>query len=172
MSRTFRDLLKFSAPAIASAALLAGCGSGSNGSADLNQGGSVVSPPPPVTVTESFNFASPYDFFVVGTPPIHARFSDGQASGNGAWVIPAGQTGLVDFGTPADAVKFSTQDNFTAAAAAAAAVASKTLDLPRSAQKVDPPFDVPLYIRGSVRGDWTVQPDNQLQEIADNILAK
>ena len=120
MSRSFRDLLKFSVPVLLAAALLSGCGSGSNGSADLGQGPSVESPPPPVTVTETFNFSSPNSFFVVGTPPIHARFSAGQASGNGAWVIPSGQTGVVDFGTPADAVKFSTQDNFTAAAATAA----------------------------------------------------
>jgi len=47
MSRSFRDLMKFSVPALLSAALLAGCGSGSNGSADLDDGGSVASPPPP-----------------------------------------------------------------------------------------------------------------------------
>jgi hypothetical protein len=44
MSRSFRDLLKFSAPVLLSAALLSGCGSGSSGSADLDQGPSVVSP--------------------------------------------------------------------------------------------------------------------------------
>ena len=78
MSRSFRDLLKFSVPVLLSAALLSGCGSGSSGSADLGQGPSVESPPPPVTVTETFNFEAPYDFFVVGTPPIHARFSGGR----------------------------------------------------------------------------------------------
>ena len=75
MSRSFRDLLKFSVPVLLSAALLSGCGSGSSGSADLGQGPSVESPPPPVTVTETFNFEAPNSFFVVGTPPTHARSS-------------------------------------------------------------------------------------------------
>ena len=169
MSRSFRDLLKFSVPVLLSAALLSGCGSGSSGSADLGQGPSVESPPPPVTVTETFNFEALNDFFVVGTPPIHARFSGGQASGNGAWIVPSGQTAVVDFGTPADAVKFSTQDNFTAAAATLAAAEKTTLPRgPREA--VDAPFTVPMYVRGSVRGDWAVLPENQMQEVADNVL--
>ena len=169
MSRSFRDLLKFSVPVLLSAALLSGCGSGSSGSADLGQGPSVESPPPPVTVTETFSFEAPNDFFVVGTPPIHARFSDGQASGNGAWIVPSGQTAVVDFGTPADAVKFSTQDNFTAAAATLAA--SEKATLPRAPrQAVDAPFTVPMYVRGSVRGDWAALPENQLQEVSDNVL--
>ena len=117
MSRTFRGLLKFPVPALLAVALLSGCGGGGSGSADLDEGGSVPTPPPAVTATETFNFEAPADFFVSGTPPTHARFSGGVASGNGAWVIPSGETGVVDFGTPADAVKFSTQDNFTAAAA-------------------------------------------------------
>jgi pullulanase len=170
MSRSFRDLLKLSVPTLLSAALLSGCGGGSSGSADLDQGGSVTSPPPPVTVTESFNFKATADYFVVGSPPIHARFSGGQALGNGAWIIPSGQTGVVDFGTPADAVKFSSQDNYTAAAPAAAAAAQKTTLLPRASSKVDAPFDTSMFVRGSVQGDWAALPENQLQEISDNVL--
>ena len=167
MSRSFRDLLKFSVPVLLSAALLSGCGSGSSGSADLGQGPSVESPPPPVTVTETFNFEAPYDFFVVGTPPVHARFSGGQASGNGAWIVPSGQTAVVDFGTPADAVKFSTKDSYTAATASAA---QKTT-LPRAPQQaVDAPFDTAMYVRGSIAGDWAVLPEHQLQEVSANIL--
>jgi len=172
MSRSFRDLMKLSVPALLSAALLSGCGSGSNGSADLKDGGSVTSPPPPVTVTETFNFKSTADYFVVGTPPTHARFSGGQAKGNGAWIIPAGKTGVVDFGTPADAVKFSTKDSYTAAAAAGTgAGAQKATVLPRGSQKVDAPFDVAMYVRGSIRGDWAVLAENQLTEVSDNVLA-
>ncbi len=172
MSRSFRDLLKFSAPVLFSAALLSGCGSGSNGAADLGQGPSVTSPPPPVTVTETFDFVSTTDFFVVGTPPIHARFSGGRATdaGSGAWIIPSGRTGVVDFGTPADAVKFSTQDNFTASASSGAGAQKGTL-LPSGSRKVDAPFDTAMYVRGSVRGDWAVLPENQLQEVSDNVLA-
>jgi hypothetical protein len=165
MSRSFRDLLKFSAPALLSAAMLSGCGSGSSGSANLDQGPSVVSPPPPVTVTETFNFTATADYFVVGTPPIHARFAGGEAQGNGAWIIRSGQTGVVDFGTPADAVKFSTKDNYTAAVAAAGAGAQKGTLLPRGSQKVDAPFDTALYIRGSIRDDWAQPPpENQLRK--------
>jgi pullulanase-type alpha-1,6-glucosidase len=174
MSRSFRDLMKFSVPALLSAALLAGCGSGSNGSADLDDGGSVTPPPPPVTVTETFNFLSTSACcFVVGTEPIHARFAGGEAKNTGAWIIPAGRTASVDFGTPADAVKFSTKDNYTAAAAAAGtgAGAEKATVLPRGSQKVDAPFDTAMYIRGSVRGDWAVLPENQLTEVSDNVLA-
>jgi pullulanase len=170
MSRSFRDLLKFSVPVLLAAALLSGCGSGSSGSADLGQGPSVESPPPPVTVTETFNFSSPNSFFVVGTPPTHARFAAGVASGNGAWVIPSGQTGVVDFGTPADAIKFSTQDNFTTAAAIA--VGAQKTTLPRAPQQaVDAPFDTAMYIRGNIAGDWAVLPEHQLQEVSPNILA-
>jgi hypothetical protein len=171
MSRSFRDLFTYSVPVLLSAALLSGCGSGSSGSADLGQGPSVESPPPPVTVTETFDFSSPNSFFVVGTPPIHARFSAGQASGNGAWIVPSGQTAVVDFGTPADAVKFSTQDNFTAAASAIAAAAEKAT-LPRAPQQaVDAPFDTAMYVRGNIAGDWAVLPEHQLQEVSPNILA-
>jgi len=170
MSRSFRDLLKFSVPVLLSAALLSGCGSGSSGSADLGQGPSVESPPPPVTVTETFNFEAPNSFFVVGTPPTHARFSNGLAEDNGAWIIPSGQTGVVEFGTPADAVKFSSKDNYSATAVAGAGAQKPTL-LPRGSQKVDPPFDTAMYVRGSIAGDWAVLPENQLQEVSDNVLA-
>jgi pullulanase len=171
MSRSFRDVLKFSVPTFLCAALLSGCGSGSSGSADLQQGGSVTSPPPPVTVTETFNFTSTTCCFVVGTAPIHARFSGGEAKGTGAWIIPAGQTAAVYFGTPADAVKFSTKDNYTATAAGTGAGTEKATVLPRGSQKVDAPFDTSMYIRGSVRGDWAVLPENQLTEVSDNVLA-
>ena len=172
MSRSFRDLMKLSVPALLSAALLAGCGSGSSGSSDLDDGGSVASPPPPVTVTETFNFLSTSACcFVVGTEPIHARFAGGEAKDTGAWIIPAGRTASVDFGTPADAVKFSTKDNYTAAAAGTGTGAEKATVLPRGSQKVDAPFDTAMYIRGSVRGDWAVLPENQLSEVSDNVLA-
>jgi len=169
MSRSLVSLFKLSAPVLLSAALLSGCGSGGNGAADLGEGGSVPTSPPPVTVTETFDFTAPSSYFVVGTPPIHARFSNGVAGGNGAWIIPEGQTAVIDFGTPADAVKFSTKDAYTAAAAAAGAAAEKS-KLPGSSQKVDPPFDTAMYVRGSVRGDWAVLAENQLAEVADNIL--
>ena len=170
MSRSFRDLLKFSVPVLLSAALLSGCGSGSSGSADLGQGPSVESSPPPVTVTETFNFTASLCCFQVGTPPIHALFRDGEARGTGAWIIPAGRTASVDFGTPADAVRFSTKDNYTVAAASTSG-ASKQTFLPSGAQKVDAPFDTAMYVRGSVRGDWAVLPENQLTEVSDNVLA-
>jgi hypothetical protein len=106
MSRSFRDVLKFSVPTFLAAALLAGCGSGGGGSADLDQGGSVPQPPPAVTVTDSFDFKSATDWFVSGTAPTHARFSGGTATDTGAgyWIIPSGKTGVVEFGTPADVV--------------------------------------------------------------------
>jgi len=170
MSRSFRDLMKLSVPALLSAALLSGCGSGSSGVADLDKGGSVTSPPPPVTVTETFNFSASLCCFQVGTPPIHALFRGGEAKGTGAWIIPAGRTASVDFGTPADAVKFSTIDNYTPTSGSGAG-AEKTALLPRGSQKVDPPFDTAMYVRGSVRGDWAVLPENQLQEVSDNKLA-
>ena len=169
MSRSFRDVLKFSVPTFLCAVLLSGCGSGGSGSADLDEGGSVTSPPPPVTVTETFNFKSVDSYFVVGTPPIHARFSGGTASGNGAWVIPAGETAVIDFGTPADTVKFSTQDNFTATAASSA---QKPGAAPGAAQKVDPPFDIGMYVRGTVNDSWAQPPpsSNKMKEVADNVL--
>ena len=117
MSRSFRDLLKFSAPVLLSAALLSGCGSGSSGSADLRRVPSVESASPPVTVTETFDFSAPNGVFVVGTPPVHARFSGGVAENNGAWIVKSGTTAVIDFATPADTVEFSTQDIYTAAAA-------------------------------------------------------
>ncbi len=171
MSRSLCNLLKFSAPILLASALLSGCGSGSSGSADLNSGGSVQGPPPPVTVTESFDFKAPGDFFVVGTPPINARFQGGLANGNGAWIVPSKRTAVVDFATPADAVKFSTQDNYKAKSASAAGAAQKTDPLARAMEKVDAPFTVPMYVRGSVRDDWAATAQNQLAEVSDNVLA-
>ena len=81
MSRSFHQFLKLSLPVVLASALLSGCGSGSSGSADLNQGGSVQQPPPPVSSTETFDFASATTWFVSGTPPTHVRFSGGKAAG-------------------------------------------------------------------------------------------
>jgi len=168
--RSFNEMARVTSLVALAGFALAGCGSGGSGSADLGQGPTVPTPPPPVTVTETFDFLAPAGDFVVGTPPTHARFSGGVASGNGAWIVPKGKTAVVDFGTPADAVKFSTKDAYTAAAAAAAAAAEK-IKLPSASQKVDPPFDVAMYVRGQVRGDWAVLPENQLLEVSDNVLA-
>ena len=174
MSRSFRDVLKFSVPTFLCAAMLSGCGSGSSGSADLNQGGSVQQPPPPVTVTETFDFRSETDWFVSGTPPTHARFSGGTATdvGAGAWIIKAGETGVVDFGTPADTVKFSTADDFDPTASAGTG-AQKTGTSVGAARKMDPPFDVPMFVRGTINDSWANPPpaSNKMEEIEDNVLA-
>jgi len=183
MSRSFRDLLKFSAPLFCSAALLSGCGSGSSGSADLDEGGSTNGPPPPVTKTESFDFKSPVDWFVSGTPPTHARFSGGQATDTGAgfWIIPSGKTGVIDFGTPADAVKFTTQDDFTPTAAAGAPAQKTGVGANIGSEKVDAPFcgaapcdtgSYLVYVRGlGVKKDWDqTPPSRQFKEVADNVL--
>jgi pullulanase len=166
--RAFRRPFRFSAPLLLASFVLAGCGSGGGGSADLDEGGSVGTPPPPATVTDTFDFAAPDGTFVLGTPPIHARFTGGVATGDGVWVIDEGQTGVVDFGTPADGVKFTTQDAYTAAAV----LAARKSALP-GAQAVSPPFDVPLYIRGTVNDDWAAAPpeSNRLVEVSDNVLA-
>ena len=170
MSRpSFRSLLKFSAPLVLASFVLAGCGSGGGGSADLDEGGSVPAPPPPVTVTDSFNFSAPDGTFVLGTPPIHARFLGGTAAGNGVWVVNEGQTAVVDFGTPADAVKFSTQDAYTAGTVL---TASKST-MPRGQSKINAPFDKGMYIRGTVNDSWADPPpeSNRMTEVADNVLA-
>src|SRR5512141_342180 len=119
MSRPFYSRLKWSIPFITAAFALTGCGSGSRGTADLNGAGSggSVTVEKPVTVTTTFDFSAPLSYFVVGTPPIHARFLGGVAANNGAWIIKKGTTGTVYFGTPADAVKFSAKDNYTTAGA-------------------------------------------------------
>jgi pullulanase len=170
MSRSIAQLLKILAPALLASTVLSGCGSGSSGSADLDKGPGVPTDPPPVTVTETFDFTATGDYFVLGTPPIHARFSGGEANGNGAWIVPSGKTAVIDFGTPADAVKFATRDNYSAAAAAAGASRKTTL-LAGVAAKVDAPFDIPMYVRGSVRGDWAALPENLMSEESDNVLA-
>jgi len=173
MSRSFRDLLKLSVPVLLSAALLSGCGSGSSGSADLDQGGSVPTPPPAVSATETFDFNSETDWFVSGTPPTHARFSGGTATdaGAGSWIIKPGQTGVVDFGTPADVVKFSTQDDFNPSASAGAG-AQKTGGR-AGRQAVRFPWDTPMFLRGSMN-EWLdsgVTAQWQLVEVADNVKA-
>ena len=167
MSRSFRDLLKFSAPALLSAALLSGCGDGSSGSADLGQGPSVESPPPPVTVTETFDFSAPNGVFVVGTPPVHARFSGGVAENNGAWIVKSGTTAVIDFATPADTVEFSTQDSYTPTAAAQNALAGE----PPVAQAITNKFSVPMFFRG-IGADWTAVPARRFRPHTcdDNVL--
>ena len=170
MLRPLHDTLKFSLPVWMAAALLAGCGSGSSGSADVDEGGSTAADAPLKTVSSTFDFKATNSYFVVGDPPTHARFSGGVANGNGAWVIPSGQTGVIDFATPADTVTFSTHDNFTAAAAASSN-AHKTALGRVGPQAVSPPFDVPLYVRGSVRDDWAASPQNKLTEATDNVLS-
>jgi pullulanase len=163
----YRDLIKFSAPLVLSSLLLAGCGSGSSGSADLDGGGGTTPPPPaPVSKVEEFDFKMATDWFVSGTPPIHAQFVGGATTdnGNGAWIIPSGKTGVIYFGTPADAVKFGTQDDFDAAVDVAAAKSNAT-----GSNKVDPPFDVEIFVRGTELG-WTARPDNKFVEVADNVL--
>ncbi|HEX6571294.1 MAG TPA: pullulanase-type alpha-1,6-glucosidase, partial [Steroidobacteraceae bacterium] len=158
--------MKFSAPLVLSSLMLAGCGSGGGGSADLDEGGKTNEPPAPVGNTEQFDFTMVTDWFVSGTPPTHAQFVGGTTTDTktGAWIIPAGKTGVVYFGTPADAVKFSTQDDFDAAVDVPAAKTSKP-----GSSKVDPPFDVELFVRGTELG-WTVRPDAKLVEVADDVL--
>jgi pullulanase len=175
MSRSFRDVLKFSVPTFLAAALLAGCGSGGGGSADLDQGGSVAQPPPAVKVTESFDFKSATDWFVSGTAPTHARFSGGTATDTGAgyWIIPSGKTGVVEFGTPADVVKFSTQDKFTPTAAAEGGAQKTGASGQVGLQAVKAPYNTAMYLRGSMNGwlDGGVTPQWELVEVAENVKA-
>jgi len=175
MSRSFRDLLKLSVPVLLSAALLSGCGNGSSGSANLDQGGSVPTPPPAVSATETFDFNSETDWFVSGTPPTHARFSGGTATdaGAGSWIIKPGQTGVVDFGTPTDVVKFSTQDDFSPSASAGAGVQKTGSGGRAGRQAVRFPWDTPMYLRGSMNAwlDAGVSAQWQLVEVAENVKA-
>jgi pullulanase len=162
--RSFNEMARVTSLVALAGFALAGCGSGSSGSADVGGGGSVPLDPP-VTVSDSFDFRSDLDYFVLGTPPIHARFLDGVARDNGAWIIEAGQTGVIDFGTPADAIEFSTQDEFTPPPAAA-----MSKSLPRvSPQAVSPPFDAGAFVRGTELG-WDAVPAQQLAEVATNVL--
>ncbi|HET9693138.1 MAG TPA: hypothetical protein VFP48_02045, partial [Steroidobacteraceae bacterium] len=171
MSRpSFRSLLTFSAPLVLASFVLAGCGSGSGGSADLDEGGSTTTPPPAVSNVEEFDFKMVTDWFVSGTSPTHAQFVGGSTTdtNSGAWIIPSGKTGVVYFGSPADSVKFSTMDDFDAAVDIPAAAAKTSRP---SSSKVDPPFDVGLYVRGfpGLIG-FPVNPAAQLVEVADNVL--
>jgi pullulanase-type alpha-1,6-glucosidase len=165
MERSFMGMARIGSLVALAGLALAGCGSGSGGSADLDQGGSVVAEAP-VTVTDSFNFRAPLDYFVLGTPPIHARFLGGVARNNGAWIVEAGQTAVIDFGTPADAVTFSTQDEFSPSRTSFSA---KTSSTGRVSEAVNPPFDAPVFVRGTELG-WAAVPAQQLAEVANNVL--
>ena len=170
MSRsTIRSWLKIPTPLLIASFALSGCGSGSGGSADTGGGGSVPAPAPPVTITETFDFSAPAGYFVVGDPPLHARFSGGVAQNNGAWIVQDGATAVIDFATPADTVTFSTQDNYTAAAAVAGGVQKPTG--PAASQAVSAPFDTPMYLRG-LNEDWGTAPARRFQADAalDNVL--
>jgi pullulanase len=173
MTRSFCEALKFSVPTFVAAALLAGCGSGGGGSADLDQGGSVSQPPLPVSSMETFDFDSATDWFVSGTPPTHARFSGGTATdtGAGSWIIPSGKTGVVEFGTPADAVSFSTQDDFTAGTGAGAQKTGASGQAGTQAVKF--PYDTAMYLRGSMNSwlDGGVTDQWKLVEVAENVKA-
>ncbi len=148
--------------ALCFALLLAACGGGSS---DRKTDGSVTLQPP---VTASTSFATKTSSpFVVGTPPFTAQFTGGEADGSGAWLIADGETATIDFTTPADRVVLST----VAGIASGGAQPSKTTNTPVPRQAVNAPFTVPMYIRGSVRGDWAVDPANQLTEEADNVLS-
>src|SRR5690606_31959033 len=123
---------------------------------------------PPVTNSTSFT-ARASSPFVVGAPPFGAQFSGGTADGSGAWVIAAGETATIDFTTPADRVVLSTVATIASGGAPVAAKSGNGGTPTR--QAVNAPFTVPMYIRGSVRGDWAVDPANQLTEEADNVLS-
>ena len=147
------------APLVLTSLFVAGCGSGSNGVADTGGGsGGGVTAENPVTVTTTYDFSAPLNYFVVGTPPIHARFLGGVAADNGAWIVKKDQTATINFGTPADKVTFTVKDNYTPTASAGTG-ASKTSA--GGAQKMDDPFAVDMYLRGQIDGDWAVVPANK-----------
>src|SRR4249919_2374991 len=143
MSRPIRKILTTSIPVFLAALALTACGSGSSGTADLGEGsGGGVVVDKPVTVNETFNFAAPLNYFVVGNPPIHARFLGGVASNNGAWIVKEGTTATINFGTPADHVKFDAKDNTVASAPNSGAS--------KPGAKGSVKFDVATYVRGSI----------------------
>ena len=93
MSRSFRNLFRSSALISVVALAVTACGGGSSGSADLGGGGGGgVVVDKPVTVTETFNFSAPLGYFVVGSPPIHARFLGCVATNSGAGTDKDGTT--------------------------------------------------------------------------------
>ena len=152
--------------ALSTSVLVVACGGG--GSVGLNQGPSVTTTLP-TTVTASFGAKVKANYFVVGTPPFHARFSNGVAAGNGAWVIKPGSTGIINFGTPADEVVFTAQQHYTAAAAAAAAPRVQA-QADKTAQALPAPFaGVPMYVRGTELG-WTANPGQLLANTSGNLL--
>ena len=148
MSRPIRKILTSSIPVFLAALALTACGSGSGGSADLGEGsGGGVVVDKPVTVNETFDFAAPLSYFVVGNPPIHARFLGGVAANNGAWIVKEGTTATINFGTPADHVKFDAKDNYGGLGAEPGA--HRSLGAKGSGR-----FDVATYVRGSIYNDW------------------
>lgn len=148
---------------LACAFSLAACGGGGGPGTSTD-----VTLQPPVTNTATFGTRSGSPF-VVGTPPFGAQFTGGAADGGGSWVIPDGQTGTVDFTTPADRVVLNTVANVPVAARGTTGQAKTRGAAP--SQAVNAPFTVPMYVRGSVRGDWAAAPENLLAEEADNVLS-
>ncbi|HEX7373927.1 MAG TPA: hypothetical protein VF277_03075, partial [Steroidobacteraceae bacterium] len=162
MSRSFRNLFSSSVLVSVAAFALTACGGGSGGSADLGGGsGGGVVVEKPVTVNETFNFSAPLNYFVVGTPPIHARFLGGVAANNGAWIVKDGTTATINFGTPADAVKFDAKDDSVTATTGTGA--SKT------GARASGKFDLATYVRGSVYNDWAADAGNQLADVSANV---
>jgi pullulanase-type alpha-1,6-glucosidase len=143
-------------------------GACSNSTDDREPSGGGVTEQAPVTVTANFSAAGTTPV-VVGAPPLSAQFTGGTIPGNGRWVIAEGQTATVDFTTPAEQVTFATVPG---ASGSAPGVASKLgPGGPVGSQAVSPPFDVPMFVRGTVRDDWAASGRNRLREVSDNVLA-
>jgi len=151
---------------ISAAMALAAC-SGSTDDRKPDSGGDVTQENP-VSVSADFT-AQATTPLIVGTPPYSAQFTGGSVPGTGAWVIAEGETATVDLTTPADLVSF---DTVAGAAAGSSVGASKTGTGSTSAvsQAVSPPFDIPMFVRGSVQDDWAASGRNRLREVADNVL--
>lgn len=159
-------------------ALVTACGSGSGGSTDLNGSGQAVTVPTLRTFTETFAArpAAGTDL-VSGEIPQHARFRGGRLVGNGAWIVRPNETGVMNFATPVDAVRFATRENFTilgtepAASKLDTALAAATQEKkegPAVAQAIQAPFNVDMYVRGTELG-WAVAPAQRLSEVATNV---
>jgi pullulanase len=166
MSATYRSgAIALRVLALLALAALAGCGSGSNGAADLGEGGSTTQNPP-VATKVSLGTAGGIPS-VIGTSPFTAQLSGGSLDGT-AWVIPSGSSGTIDFTTPADRVAFEALANY--ASASAGQGARKPSAIKQPSQAVNAPFDTAMYVRGSVRDDWAASAQNKLVEVADNVL--
>ena len=146
--------------ALLTSVVVAACGGG--GSVGLNDYPTTVNSLP-TTVTANFNTNVKASYFVSGTPPFHARFSNGIAAGNGAWVIKPGTTGVINFGTPADEVLFTARQHYTAAPRANAMAAKQPQALPAPFAGVD------MYVRGTELG-WNTSPAQLLVNTSGNIL--